>query len=72
MLFLIQGNLFDWQYILKDSAKGAKKSKFFVASKQENQSVTSVAKEIRENGTGEGLNSLCKVYDPHRAISAFI
>ncbi|XP_022724003.1 regulator of nonsense transcripts UPF3-like isoform X2 [Durio zibethinus] len=40
------------KYILKDSAKGAKNSNFFVASKEEDQSVTSVAKEIRENGTG--------------------
>ncbi|XP_039016121.1 regulator of nonsense transcripts UPF3-like isoform X2 [Hibiscus syriacus] len=44
------------KYILKDSAKGAKKSNFFVASKQENQSVTSVAKEIRENGTVCGID----------------
>ncbi|XWS11959.1 hypothetical protein CRYUN_Cryun37aG0049700 [Craigia yunnanensis] len=44
------------KYILKDSAKGAKKSKSFVASKQENQSVTSVAKEIRENGTVCGID----------------
>ncbi|KAE8655484.1 Regulator of nonsense transcripts UPF3 [Hibiscus syriacus] len=44
------------KYILKDSAKGAKKSNFFVASKQEDQSVTSVAKEIRENGTVRGID----------------
>ncbi|XP_039019729.1 regulator of nonsense transcripts UPF3-like [Hibiscus syriacus] len=44
------------KYILKDSAKGAKKSNFFVASKQEDQSVTSVAKEIRENGTVCGID----------------
>ncbi|XVE52050.1 hypothetical protein DITRI_Ditri02bG0089500 [Diplodiscus trichospermus] len=44
----------------RKSANGAKKSNFFVASKQENQSVTSIAKEVRENGTGEGLNHLCR------------
>ncbi|KAE8724274.1 Regulator of nonsense transcripts UPF3 [Hibiscus syriacus] len=44
------------KYILKDSAKAAKKSNFFVASKQEDQSVTSVAKEIRENGTVCGID----------------
>ncbi|XVF24936.1 hypothetical protein REPUB_Repub13aG0170500 [Reevesia pubescens] len=44
------------KYILKDSAKGAKKSNLFVASKQEDQSVTSVAKEIRENGTVGGID----------------
>lgn len=57
--------MFDWQYILKDSGKGAKKSNYFVASKQEDQSVTSVAKEIRENGTGKGLNGIRRGYDPH-------
>ncbi|XP_022724007.1 regulator of nonsense transcripts UPF3-like isoform X6 [Durio zibethinus] len=44
------------KYILKDSAKGAKNSNFFVASKEEDQSVTSVAKEIRENGTVCGID----------------
>ncbi|KAK8546878.1 hypothetical protein V6N13_093917 [Hibiscus sabdariffa] len=44
------------KYIQKDSAKGAKKSNFFVASKQEDQSVTSVAKEIGENGTVCGID----------------
>ncbi|KAK8559866.1 hypothetical protein V6N13_016599 [Hibiscus sabdariffa] len=44
------------KYIQKDSAKGAKKSNFFVASKQEDQSVTSVAKELRENGTVCGID----------------
>ncbi|XVF26798.1 hypothetical protein REPUB_Repub14bG0050100 [Reevesia pubescens] len=44
------------KYILKDSAKGAKKSNFFVASKQEDQSVASAAKEIRENRTVCGID----------------
>ncbi|XP_039070372.1 regulator of nonsense transcripts UPF3-like isoform X2 [Hibiscus syriacus] len=44
------------KYILKDSAKSAKKSNFFVASKQEDQSMTSVTKEIRENGTVCGID----------------
>ncbi|GMJ14236.1 hypothetical protein like AT1G33980 [Hibiscus trionum] len=44
------------KYIQKDSAKGAKKSNFFVASKQEDQSVTCVSKEIRENGTVCGID----------------
>ncbi|GMI72405.1 hypothetical protein like AT1G33980 [Hibiscus trionum] len=44
------------KYIQKDIAKGAKKSNFFVASKQEDQSVTSVAKELRENGTVCGID----------------
>lgn len=44
------------KYILKDGAKGSKKSNFFVASKQEDQSVTSVAKEIKDNGTVCGID----------------
>ncbi|KAG4196713.1 hypothetical protein ERO13_A06G188800v2 [Gossypium hirsutum] len=44
------------KYIQKDSAKGAKKSNYFVASKQEDQLVTSVAQEIRENGTVCGID----------------
>ncbi|XVF74542.1 hypothetical protein PTKIN_Ptkin13bG0118300 [Pterospermum kingtungense] len=45
------------KYILKDSAKGAKKSNSFIASKQEeDQPVTSVSKEIGENGTVCGID----------------
>ncbi|XWS18971.1 hypothetical protein CRYUN_Cryun32bG0090700 [Craigia yunnanensis] len=44
------------KYILKDSAKGAKKSNYFVASKQEDQSVTYVVKKIREDGTVCGID----------------
>ncbi|KAE8674121.1 Tetratricopeptide repeat-containing protein, putative isoform 3 [Hibiscus syriacus] len=44
------------KYILKDGAKGAKKSNSLVASKKEDQSVTSFAKEIRENGTVCGID----------------
>ncbi|TYH68291.1 hypothetical protein ES332_D06G247800v1 [Gossypium tomentosum] len=44
------------KYIQKDSAKGGKKSNYFVASKQEDQLVTSVAKEMRENGTVCGID----------------
>ncbi|XP_039009291.1 regulator of nonsense transcripts UPF3-like isoform X2 [Hibiscus syriacus] len=44
------------KYILKDGAKGAKKSYSLVASKKEDQLVTSFAKEIRENGTVCGID----------------
>ncbi|XP_017978862.1 PREDICTED: regulator of nonsense transcripts UPF3 isoform X1 [Theobroma cacao] len=47
------------KYILKDSVKGTHhkdKSKFFVASKQEDQPVPSVGKEKRENGTVYGID----------------
>ncbi|XVE88851.1 hypothetical protein DITRI_Ditri19aG0102200 [Diplodiscus trichospermus] len=44
------------KYILKDNTKGAKNSDIFVPSKQEDQSVTSVAKEIRETGTVCGID----------------
>ncbi|KAE8705156.1 hypothetical protein F3Y22_tig00110430pilonHSYRG00339 [Hibiscus syriacus] len=44
------------KYILKDGAKGAKKSNSLVASEKEDQSVTSAANEIRENGTVCGID----------------